>query len=146
MAELDNAEIKEKVLKYEAFVNDVLREDLKHVHQQLEKKNSELAEWVQLKTMLSTLEENNLVNGFKTKMDIGTNVYAQAEVTDSSVVFINIGCNVYVEYNIKEALRFIERHISLLQKQVTIIRSSSADIKARIKLVLHGIQELSNIK
>lgn len=145
MATLDNAEINQKVLRYETFINDTLKEDLKVVHQQLERKNSELAEWVQLKTMLSTLLENDLVNGFKTKMDIGTNVYVQAEVTDSSVVLINIGCNIYVEYNIKEAIRFVERHINLLQQQVTIIRNSSADIKARIKLVLHGIQELSNL-
>lgn len=136
----------DKIRKYEAFVNDVLKEDLKKVHEQLEKKNSDIAEWIQLKTVLNTLKDAELADEFKTKMDIGTNIFVQVKVPDASKIFINVGFDIYVEYNIEEALKFLDKKIDLLNKEVDIIRNRSAEIKARIKLVLHGIQELSNIK
>lgn len=143
---MENVEINEKILRYESFINDVLKEDLKLIHGQLEKKNTDIAEWVQLKTVLITLNENDMMDGFKTKMDIGTNVFAQVNVADASKILVNVGCNLYVEFTIKEALKFTEQTIEYLNKQIKILRTTSAEIKARIKLVLHGIQELSNIK
>lgn len=141
-----NEEINEKVLRYEAFINDVLKEDLKEVHSQADKKNTEISEWIQLKTILNTLNENEMINGFKTKMDIGTNVYVQVNIPDASKILINVGFGIYVEYTINEALKLIEKRVSLLNREIEILKKNSAHIKARIKLVLHGIQELSNLK
>lgn len=143
---MPSAEIKEKVLRYESFINDVLKEDLKEILGQLDARNTEIAEWVQLKTVLTCLKESEMTDGFKTKMDIGTNVYVQVNVPDASKILINIGSGIFVEYTIEEALKFIEKKINLLNKQTEILKTNSSKIKARIKLVLHGIQELSNIK
>lgn len=146
MDNLTKGDIQDKVLKYETFINDVLKEDLKLVHENLDKTNSEIAEWVQLRTILNSLKETELKKGFKTKTDIGTNVYVQAHIEDASKILVAIGSGIYVEYSIEEALTFLDKRITLLNKQAAIMQGDSAKIKSRIKLVLHGIQELSNIK
>jgi hypothetical protein len=38
--------ISEKILRYESFVNDVLKEDLKKVHTRYEELNSEIVEYI----------------------------------------------------------------------------------------------------
>ncbi|KAK6635916.1 hypothetical protein RUM44_001170 [Polyplax serrata] len=115
-----NEEINEKVLRYEAFINDVLKEDLKEVHSQADKKNTEISEWIQLKTILNTLNENEMINGFKTKMDIGTNVYVQVNIPDASKILINVGFGIYVEYTINEALKLIEKRKPSRLKLMTV--------------------------
>lgn len=138
-------EVQEKVLQFEGFINNVLKEDLKQIHNRWEAVTSEIAEWQQLKTMIQTMHENDM-SSFKGKMDIGINIYAQVFVPDTSKIIIDIGAGVFMEFTLEEALRFIESRISRSEKHLAGINDAACSVKARIKLVLHGIQELEQIK
>lgn len=141
---MDEGTIPEKIFKFESFVNDVLKEDLKRLENQLDQINTEISEYVELKNMMHTLQEADLgPDGFKTKVDIGCNFYMQANVMDPSKLFVDIGLGNYVELSSSEARKFCEMRISLLTKKATVIRSECAKTKGHIKLVLHGIAELS---
>lgn len=132
-------------MKFESYINDVLKEDLKKIHAAWERKTADSCEWVKLKTMIQTMQESKM-SSFKAKMDIGANIYAQVCVPDTSNIIINLGAGVFVEFTLEEALQIIETRINILKKELDVINDASCDVKARIKLVLHGIQELENIK
>lgn len=139
--------IPEKVLKYEEFINNCLKEDLKKVHFELDGLISELSEYIQLKNTIQTFMDTELVKeGLKTQVDIGCNFYIQAHVPDLSKILINVGCGHFVEFNLNEALLFIDTRVSYLNKRIDILKKQSSNTKAHIKLVLHGIQELQKIK
>nr|CAD7408949.1 unnamed protein product [Timema cristinae] len=137
--------IPEKVLRYETFINDVLKEDLKKVNQRQQQVNTEISEFLQLKNTIQTLADGQLGEGdLKTKMDIGCNFYVQANVSDTSKILINIGLGHYLEFALPDALKYVEKRVSLLTLQMEKLRKDSAHTKANIKLVLGGLEYLQN--
>ncbi|XP_054258143.1 protein UXT homolog [Macrosteles quadrilineatus] len=139
--------IPQKVLKYEEFINDVLKEQLKKIEFDIDITLTEIAEFIQLGNIIQALLDNNLVQeGVKTQVDLGCNFYMQAFVKDPSKILVDIGLGYYVEFTLSEALIVIKRRTIVLNKKVDILRDQSAQTKAHIKLVLHGIQELQNLK
>ncbi|KAK3915966.1 Protein UXT-like protein [Frankliniella fusca] len=141
---MEETPISEKILKFETFVNDVLKEDLRRHESQLDQINREIAEYVELKNMINTTKEADFgPDGFKTKVDIGCNFYMQANVLDPSQLFVDIGLGNYVELTTNEAQKFCEMRISLLLSKAKVIQGECAKTKGHIKLVLHGIGELS---
>ncbi|KAJ1523473.1 hypothetical protein ONE63_001327 [Megalurothrips usitatus] len=136
--------IPDKIYKFECFVNDVLKEDLKKLENQLSQINCESREYLELKNMVHTLQEADLgPDGFKTKVDVGCNFYMQANVTDPSKMFVDIGLGNYVELTSTEALKFCEMRMALLKRKAEVVQAECAKTKGHIKLVLHGIAELN---
>jgi prefoldin alpha subunit len=138
--------ISEKVLRYESFVNDVLKEDLKKVHTRYEKLTSEIAEYIQLKSFIQSISDIGVAGGVKTKMDLGCSFYIQANISDTSTILVDVGLGHYVEFSMEEALRFIEKRVNLLNLQIGKLRKDSAKTKAMIKLVLGGLHQLQSSK
>jgi prefoldin alpha subunit len=138
--------ISEKVLRYESFVNDVLKEDLKKVHTRYEGLTSEIAEYIQLKNFIQSTLDIRGSGGIKTKMDLGCNFYIQANISDTSTILVDVGLGHYVEFSMEEALRFIEKRVNLLTLQIEKLRKDSAKTKAMIKLVLGGLHQLQSSK
>lgn len=139
-------ELQTKVEKYEEFLNEVLQEDLRIVLDHRDKLYQQTADYMQLQTLIEKIQGAHLQESpLKTKVDIGCNCYMQAVVPDASKICICIGLNIYVEYSLPEALRFIERKIKLLTAASDQLTKSAAQIKAHIKLVLEGLRELQNI-
>ncbi|XP_012261785.2 protein UXT homolog [Athalia rosae] len=144
-----NPYIQKKVLQFESFVNDVLKEDLRKLDEKLGQLNSDMAEFLQLKTMISKIQlanQSSENSGFKTKLDIGNNFYVQAQVEDTSTILLDVGLGHFVEFTLDEAVLVINVRIKLLERQVENIRKETAKTKAHIKLILFSIKELQNIK
>ena len=143
----EDMNIPEKILRYEQFVNDILKERLKSIHSAADLILSELSEYIQLKNTIETIMELDcLQEKFKTQVDIGCNFYMTGQVTDPSTIYINIGLNHYVEFTLAEGVKVVDKRINLLNKQLKTLREHSVDTKAHIKLVLNGIQELAKLK
>jgi len=137
--------ISEKILRYERFVNDVLKEDLKKVHTRYEQLNSEVAEYIQLKNFIQSISDvGSSSGGLKTKMDLGCSFYIQANISDTSTILVAVGLGHYVELTMEEALRFVDKRVNLLNIQIEKLKKDSAKTKAMIKLVLGGLQELQS--
>lgn len=138
--------ISEKVLHYESFVNDVLKEDLKKVHTRYEELNSEIAEYIQLKNFIQSISDVGVSGGVKTKMDLGCSFYVQANISDTSTILVAVGLGHYIEFTMEEALTFVEKRVNLLTLQTEKLKKDSAKTKAMIKLVLGGLQQLQSSK
>ncbi|XP_053390722.1 protein UXT-like [Mercenaria mercenaria] len=140
------AEFSSKVLEYERFVNEKLKEDLRLILEQRDKTYGQIAEYLQLKTTIEKIKESKQTEGLKTKVDIGCNFYVQANVPDSSRIYVFIGFGFFLEMTLDEALKFIGKRTKLLNEHTDRLTDDAAKVKANIRLVLEGLRELQQIK
>lgn len=137
-------EITDKVLRYESFLNDKLKEDLKIIEKRLEEVNSKLTSWYLLKKSLSDINEHH-PRGFKTKTDIGCGLLMQVKVNDPSVVKMHVGLDVYLDMTLDDGVKYCDSRIKLLLKECEHLQTQANKVKAHIKVVLLGLQELQNL-
>ena len=86
-------DINEKVLKYETFLSERLRPDLKAALEDRDKLYAEIAEFLALKNSIEAIKASKLMPGepLKTKVDLGSNFYCQAVVPNPSRIIVEIG-------------------------------------------------------
>ena len=140
-------EQEKKVLKFEIFLNETLRPDLKATLEERDKIYEEIAEYLSLKNSIEAIKATDLPQGqpLKTKVDLGCNFYAKAVVKNPQKVFVDVGLGFFVELTHDEAIAFIEKKTKLLDKKTDKLTQASTKIKANIKLVLHGLRELQGM-
>ncbi|XP_023281769.1 protein UXT [Seriola lalandi dorsalis] len=139
-----NANVEQKVVQYENFINDVLRRDLQKVLEQRDLVYEKISQYLQLKNTIQSLQESGSQQ-LKTDVDLGCNFYVQAEVEDSSRIFVAVGYGFFVEMNHDEALRFIVKKTNQLTAFTEQLTKDSAKIKANIRMVLEGLRELQGL-
>ncbi|XP_060078215.1 protein UXT-like [Ylistrum balloti] len=138
--------VPEKVLAYETFLNETLREDLRKLLEEQDKLYGQVAEYLQLKTVIERVQSTDYTKEeLKTKVDIGCNFYVQANVPDASRIYVCVGFGFFVEFKMEEALRFIDKKTARLNDQCEKISKDIAKVKAHIKLVLEGLREMQGI-
>ncbi|KAJ8371312.1 hypothetical protein SKAU_G00113400 [Synaphobranchus kaupii] len=137
--------IDEKVLQYETFIDEVLKQDLQRVLEQRDGVYEKIAQYLQLKNTIESLQESGCKD-LKTEVDLGCNFYVQAHVQDSSKLFVAVGYGFYVELTLPEALKFIEKKASQLTVYTEVLTKDAAKIKANIRMVLEGLRELQGLK
>ncbi|XP_065279098.1 LOW QUALITY PROTEIN: protein UXT [Emys orbicularis] len=135
----------EKAPRYEAFVSDVLQRDLWRVQQQREEVYEKITQHMWLKTVIERLQE---VGGraVQTQVDLGYNFFVNADVPDTSRIFVALGYGFFAELTLTEALRFVERKTKLLIELSESLTKDSAKIKANIRMVLEGLRELQGFQ
>ncbi|TDG95828.1 hypothetical protein EPR50_G00244860 [Perca flavescens] len=74
-----NANLDQKVLQYENFINEVLKRDLQKVMEQRDSVYEKISQYLQLKNTIQSLQESGLQQ-LKTDVDLGCNFFVQAEV------------------------------------------------------------------
>ncbi|MEE6517021.1 hypothetical protein FKM82_026939, partial [Ascaphus truei] len=67
-----------KVLRYEAFVTDILRRDLRSVLESRDTVYEKIAQYLQLKSVIERLQESDS-EPLHTQVDLGCNFYVSAE-------------------------------------------------------------------
>ncbi|XP_010532689.1 PREDICTED: protein UXT homolog [Tarenaya hassleriana] len=97
-----------------------------------------------LRKNIETLEKNG-VTSLKTMVNLGSEVYMQAEVPDTQRVFVDVGLGFYVEFTRQEALDYISQREESLKKQLKEITGVIAKIKGHIKLAHYQIQQILNL-
>lgn len=138
-----NAEVEKKIAKFERMINDVLKTDLAQLSERLDSKNTDLAEFLQLKSVITTLQSTSLDKaGFKTQVDIGANFFVEAHVENASTLLLDVGLGHFVEFTLEEALVVIDVRAKLFERQIANLRKEVAKTNAHIKLLLLGIGEL----
>ncbi|KAM6928870.1 protein UXT [Lycodopsis pacificus] len=137
-----NANLDQKVLQYENFINEVLRRDLQKVLDQRDSVYEKISQYLQLKNSVQSLQDSS---SLKTDVDLGCNFFVQAQVEDSSRIFVAVGYGFFVEMNHDEALRFIDKKTSQLTDFTETLTKDSAKIKANIRMVIEGLRELQGL-
>ncbi|KAH9331171.1 hypothetical protein KI387_003279, partial [Taxus chinensis] len=123
----------DKVLKYEEFVDRRLKPDLINAMAERDKVLEQQKVFLDLKTNIEMLEKNGLTQ-LRTMVNLGSEVYVQAEVPDTRHIFVEIGLGFHVEFTWSEALQFISTKEQALSRQVEDYTHQIAKIKAQIKL------------
>ncbi|XP_024530371.1 protein UXT homolog isoform X2 [Selaginella moellendorffii] len=134
----------DKVLEYEAFVDKRLKPDLVRAIAERDKLMEQLKTYSDLATNIKMLEENKLAR-LRTMVNLGSEIYCQADVPDTSRIFVDIGLGFHAELSWKEALDFITTKTTILDRQINEETKRVARIKSQIKLVCEGIRELLNL-
>merc|ERR1711864_67566 len=107
----------------------------------------EQAEFLALRNSIKAIKLAELVPGelLKTKVDLGCNFYCQARVPDPTRICVSVGLGFFPELTLEEALVFINKKEKLLEAQADKLTADCCKLKANIKLVLGGLQELQKI-
>ncbi|XP_008316112.1 protein UXT [Cynoglossus semilaevis] len=137
--------VKQKVLQYEAFIDEVLKRDLKRVLEQRDDIFEKISQYLQLKNVIHSLQGLDSQR-LKTDVDLGCNFFVKAEVEDSSRILVAVGYGFFVEMTHNEALRFIEKKTTQLTSFTEVLTKDSAKIKANIRMVLQGLRELQGMR
>lgn len=122
------------------MINENLRKELEKLELAMNKTNEDLIEYMQLEKSLEFMKEHK-PDGFKTKVDVGSNMFMQAKVEKIEPVLINIGLNTFLELEIDEALKYLKMKIKILNKESDVIRIESLNIRAQIKILLMYLAE-----
>ncbi|KAI5632517.1 prefoldin subunit domain-containing protein [Phthorimaea operculella] len=137
--------VDENIRKYETFINDVLREDLRRIDTRLQEVNTEISDLIQQKQTLKIVCDKSVhPNGFKTQVNLGCNFFMEATVPDTSNLLMNVGLNHYVEFSIQEANEYLDVRIKAFEKKADELQDQAAKTKAHIKLMLFHISELQS--
>eukprot|EP00041_Stephanoeca_diplocostata_P038606 m.1532818 g.1532818 ORF g.1532818 m.1532818 type:complete len:126 (+) comp25241_c0_seq28:450-827(+) len=108
----------EKVQKYETFLNDRLKSDLKKALERRDAIYEEISEYTKLATMIETIKASKhaFEDGIlRTKTDLGCNFFCEAEVEDPRMICLGVGYGIYVQLTLDEALEFIKKKTPLLE-------------------------------
>ncbi|XP_078442794.1 prefoldin chaperone subunit family protein [Wolffia australiana] len=131
----------EKIKKFEEFVDVRLKPDLLLAVSQRDKLFEEQKVFSDLKRSIEILQKNE-VTSLRTMVNIGSEVYLQADVPDTRRIFVDVGLGFHVEFTWSEALEFIAVKEARIARHIEESTQLIAGIKARIKLVCEGIREL----
>ncbi|XP_027097310.1 uncharacterized protein [Coffea arabica] len=131
----------EKIQRFEEFVDRRLKPDLVHAIAERDKVFEQQKVFSDLKRNIETLE-NNSVTSLRTLVNLGSEVYMQADVPDTSRIFVDVGLGFHVEFTWSEALQYIAAREEKLDRQIEDYTRLIASIKAQIKMVCEGIREL----
>lgn len=148
MADESNAKVDEKVLQYEEFIDKRLAKDLEAVYKAKEELYTKINEHLQLKSTIIQIKKSRSVDeskDMKTMLDLGNNFFCQARIPDTSMIYVAVGYGFYVQFTLDEALAFIEKKCTLLNNSADKLNKEAAKIKAHIKTVLGGLQELQHL-
>ncbi|XP_016956547.1 protein UXT homolog [Drosophila biarmipes] len=133
-----------QITRIEEFINEVLKEDLRQLEKCIDQFNEEIMEYVQLKNTLQTFD-THLPEGYKTQVNIGSNIFMQARVRKMDSILVNVGKDVYLEMSIPEAERFSDTRVKILTKQSDVLREESVKKRAQIKMALIAISERAKL-
>ncbi|KAL6192808.1 hypothetical protein ACLB2K_033894 [Fragaria x ananassa] len=75
-------------------------------------------------------------------VNLGSEVYMQAEVPDTRRIFVDVGLGFHVEFTWSEALSYISQREEKLEREIEDYTNRIASIKSHIKMVCEGIREL----
>ncbi|KAK6177749.1 hypothetical protein SNE40_015791 [Patella caerulea] len=136
----------DKILAYEQFLNETLREDLKKVLEARDEIHKQMSDYLQLKTVIERLQETKLTDDvLKTQIDMGNNFYVEAKVPDASRICVAVGYGFFVEFTLDEAVKFIDKKNKRLTERSNNLTNDAAKIKANIRLVLEGLREMQHL-
>lgn len=133
--------IQQKVQRFEEFVDRRLKPDLVHAIAERDKVFEQQEVLSNLRRNIENLEKNS-VTSLQTMVNLGSEVYMQAEVPDTQRIFVDIGLGFHVEFTWSEALKYISIKEESLANQIQEYTRLIASIKAQIKIVCEGIREL----
>ncbi|KAG6396579.1 hypothetical protein SASPL_142731 [Salvia splendens] len=134
-------ELSEEIKTLEEFVEGRLKPNLVRAIAERDKLGCRSSD---LRKNIENLEKNT-VTSMKTLVNIGAEIYTEAEAPDTRHIFVEVGHGFYVEFTWAEALKYISEREKLLSRQIEEYTGKIGAIKVQIKVALEAIRKLLNI-
>jgi prefoldin alpha subunit len=117
-SKMDAFEIRNKMSDYSDFVEKVLRPELKHAMALRQNVKREIQEYRELQQRLKQQQQDDdEQKQVGSSVDLGfKTLYCRAVATDLSKLFVHVGMGFHVELSVDEAIQFVAKRISLLEK------------------------------
>ena len=77
--------------------------------------------------------------------DIGSNVLMQAEVPDTSTIFVDVGLGFFAEADLNQAILILKPRKELLKQKQEHDMKAVANIEAHIQLVEEGLEAFQSL-
>ncbi|XP_010830253.1 PREDICTED: protein UXT [Bison bison bison] len=135
----------EKVLRYEAFISDVLQRDLQKVLDHRDKVYEQLAKYLQLRNVIERLQEANHSELYM-QVDLGCNFFVDTVVPDTSRIYVALGYGFFLELTLAEALKFIDRKSNLLTEISRSLLVDSLSLFSLLCSLFQGLRELQGLQ
>ncbi|KAI8804787.1 Prefoldin alpha-like protein [Cladochytrium replicatum] len=132
-------DIGETVREYETFINETLKKRLEQVLNNRDSVYESISECIKLRNQIEGFDGGSLT----TMVDLGSNFYAQAKVSSTKFIYVNVGFGFFAQLTKEEAIDFLGKKEKALEKKADGMTAEAAKIKADIKVVLSTIQEVS---
>ncbi|XP_031399448.1 protein UXT homolog isoform X2 [Punica granatum] len=136
--------VPEEVRKCEEFMDRKMKPSLVRATNERNKLFEQQKIFSDLRKNIENLQKNSITN-LRTMVNIGSEVYMQAEVPDTQRIFVDIGYGFHVEFTWDEALNYIPLREELLARQIEECTRRIVRIKADIKRIHEGIRQLLQI-
>eukprot|EP00002_Diphylleia_rotans_P009132 TRINITY_DN19141_c0_g1_i1.p1 TRINITY_DN19141_c0_g1~~TRINITY_DN19141_c0_g1_i1.p1 ORF type:complete len:157 (+),score=42.62 TRINITY_DN19141_c0_g1_i1:79-549(+) len=136
-------EIDRKIEEFETFVEEKLKKRLKGVLDERDRVYERQAKILDLRNLILTMQEQNM-GSFKAMVDIGCNFMIEAQVPDTSRIYVDVGLGFHVEMTLQEAHDYTITQEKALDEKADNLSKSAHKLRTHIKLVLEGISELQN--
>ncbi|KAJ4711408.1 protein UXT-like [Melia azedarach] len=131
----------EKVQKFEEFIDRQLKPKLVRAISERDKVFEQQKIFSDLQRNIENLQKNS-VTSLRTLVNLGSEVYMQADVPDTQCIFVDVGLGFHVEFTWSEALNYISQREEKIAREIEEYTRLIASIKGQIKLFYDGIREL----
>ncbi|CAH0491561.1 unnamed protein product [Peronospora farinosa] len=131
--------------RYIAFVEEVLRPQLRQTLAHRDALAQEVHEYQKLRELLQELT-NLKLQSLHTLLDIGERFHVRAKVDDTSLVTVDIGLNFHVEMTVLEAQIFVQKHLFHLTEKRNKWQEKAREVADHVNLVLASIQQLAALQ
>ncbi|CAI5747302.1 unnamed protein product [Peronospora destructor] len=131
--------------RYMAFVEEVLRPQLKQTLAHRDALAQEVHEYEELRELLQELT-NPKLQSVHTLLDIGERFHVRAKVDDTSLVTVDIGLNFHVEMTVPEAQIFVQKHLFCLTEKRNKWQEKAREISNHVNQVIDSIQQLAALQ
>ncbi|KAG7387243.1 hypothetical protein PHYPSEUDO_014528 [Phytophthora pseudosyringae] len=135
--------------RYSAFVEEVLRPQLKQTLARRDALAQEVQEYQELRELLQELAQNaskTAAAPLHTLLDVGERFHVRAKVPDTSLITVDVGLNFHVEMTVPEALAFVQSHLAHLTEKRNKWQEKAREVSAHVNLVIKSIQQLAALQ
>ncbi|KAK4758843.1 hypothetical protein SAY87_020144 [Trapa incisa] len=136
--------VPEELRKWEELIDCKLKPSLVRATDERNKLFEQQKVVSDLRKNIENLQRNSITN-MRTMVNIGSEVYLQAEVSDTRRIFVDIGYGFHVEFTWDEALKYLPSREELLARKIEECTQRIVHIKADIKWIYEVIRQLLNI-
>jgi prefoldin alpha subunit len=109
-------EVDGKIRRFQGFLDDSLRASLRHLSEKRDAAYDEIGAYLSLRNSLDVIHGKKKLTSM---VHLGSEVYVEAKVKDSSQVFVDVGLGFHIAMSHEEALAFIEEKEKILTKYAT---------------------------
>ncbi|OWY96293.1 Prefoldin, alpha subunit [Phytophthora megakarya] len=131
--------------RYSAFVEEVLRPQLKETLANRDALATEVQEYQELRELLQQLEQDGN-KPLHTLLDVGERFHVRAKVPDTSLITVDIGLNFHVEMTVPEAQKFVQNHLIHLTEKRNKWQEKAREVSEHVNLVIASIQQLAALQ